>query len=84
MVHGETSTAKETQDTLVVGVGDQAPHVSKSGRVSHVDGDGVSVAERDLGDQLVKRRPAAKRQFDLSMIRPSARGVTGASTYVWP
>lgn len=57
MIHGETCSGEEVEQALVLLVGQEAAGVGEGGRVGHVDGDGVTVAERCLGDKLVKRRP---------------------------
>jgi len=58
IVHGKTDTREEVKKSLVLLVAEDTSDVGKSGRVSHVDGDGVTVTKRRVGDQLVKRRPA--------------------------
>jgi hypothetical protein len=60
IIHGQTNTREEVKKSLVLLVAEEASHVGKSGRVGHVDGDGVTVTERRVGDQLVERRPAAR------------------------
>lgn len=58
MVHGETGAREEVQETLVLGLVNVTPGVGKSGRVSHVNGNGVTVTKRWVWDQLVEGRPA--------------------------
>lgn len=58
IVHGQTNTREEVQQSLVVLVAEDTSKVGEGGRVGHVNGDGVTVTERRVGDQLVKRRPA--------------------------
>jgi hypothetical protein len=58
IIHGETDTREEVEKSLVLLVAEDSSHVRKSGRVSHVDGDGVTVTKRRVRDQLVERRPA--------------------------
>jgi hypothetical protein len=58
IIHGQTDTREEVEKSLVLLVAKDTSHVGKSGGVSHVDGDGVAVTKRRVGDQLVKRRPA--------------------------
>jgi hypothetical protein len=58
IIHGETDTREEVKKSLVLLVAEDTSHVGKSGRVSHIDGDGVTVTKRRVGDQLVERRPA--------------------------
>ena len=57
VVHGETGAGEEVQETPVLLGGKKTADVSESGRVGHVDGDSMAVAERSLGNELVKRRP---------------------------
>ena len=59
VVHRKTSAGEQTQQTLVLGFVDVTSRVSESGRVTHVNGDGVTVTKRWVWDQLVERRPAA-------------------------
>lgn len=59
MVHGQTGTAEQVEDTLVVLVANETPHVGKSCRVGHVDGDGVAVTKRNVWYKLVKGGPAS-------------------------
>jgi hypothetical protein len=58
IVHGQTDTREEVEKSLVLLVAEDTSHVGKSGRVSHVNGDGVTVTKRRVRDQLVERRPA--------------------------
>jgi len=54
VIHGETTAREQVQDSLVLFVADHSPHVGKSGRVGHVNRDGVSVTKRSLGHKLVQ------------------------------
>jgi hypothetical protein len=58
VIHGEADTREEVEKSLVLLIAEDASHVGKSGGVGHIDGDGVTVTKRWVGDQLVKRRPA--------------------------
>jgi len=78
VVHGQTTTREQVQDSLVLLVTDHFPHVSQGSRVSHVNRDGVSVTERSLGHKLVQWRPAIS---NVSIRVCRARSKT---TYVWP
>ena len=53
VIHGETGSGEEVQDTAVLFVGDEPAAVGESGGEGHVDGDGVTVTKRRLGDKLV-------------------------------
>lgn len=58
VVHGEAGAGEEGEDAAVVGVGEEATDVGEGGRVGHVDGDGVAVAEGGFGDEFVEGGPA--------------------------
>lgn len=58
VVHGQSGTRKEVENALVLLVVEEATYVGKGRRVGHVDGDGVSVAKRNIWCQLVKRGPS--------------------------
>jgi len=58
VVHRKAGTGEETQQTLVLGLVDVASRVGEGGRITHVNGDGVTVTKRWVWDQLVERRPA--------------------------
>jgi hypothetical protein len=60
VVHGQTATGEESVDALHLLVGKQAMDVGQGGGVGHVDGDGVTVTERNLGGKLVERGPAVR------------------------
>lgn len=62
VIHRKTNTREEVEKSLVLVVAEDTSQVGKSGRVSHVNGDGVTVTERRVRDQLVERRPAECRQ----------------------
>lgn len=68
VVHGETDTRKEVEKSLVLLIAEKTTLVGKRCRVSHVNGDGVTVAERWVGDQLVERRPAVSGVRTVSII----------------
>jgi hypothetical protein len=57
VVHRETSAGEEVQETSVLLGRKKATNVGESGRVGHVNRDGMTVAEGSLRDKLVKRRP---------------------------
>ena len=58
VIHGQTNTREEVEKSLVLVITQDTSHVRESGRVSHVDGDGMAVTKRWVRDQLVERRPA--------------------------
>ena len=58
IVHGKTNAREEVEKSLVLLVAENTSKVGQSGGVSHIDGDGVTVTKRRVGDQLVKRGPA--------------------------
>jgi hypothetical protein len=58
VVHGKTAAGEKSVDTLHLLVGKETLDVGQGSGVGHVDGDGVSVAKRNLRGQLVERRPA--------------------------
>lgn len=58
VVHGQARAGEETEEAGVIGLGEVAADVGEGGRVGHVDGNGVAVAEGSLGDEFVERRPA--------------------------
>lgn len=62
IIHRKTNTREKVEKSLVLVVAEDTSQVGKSGRVSHVNGDGVTVTERRVRDQLVERRPAECRQ----------------------
>jgi len=55
VVHRETDLGEKVEDTLVVRVGAKTTDVGEGGGVRHVNGNGVSVTERSLGNELVER-----------------------------
>jgi hypothetical protein len=60
MVHREARAGEEAQEAGVVRGREEAAEVGECGRVGHVDGDGVAVAEGRVGDQLVEGGPAVR------------------------
>ena len=56
-------------------VGEQTLNVGESGRVSHVDGDGVAVTERNARGELVERGPAV-REVLVMILNQSGRILT--------
>lgn len=65
VVHGETGTREECEETAVVGGLEEPPDVGQCGRVRHVDGDGVAVAQGRVRDELMERRPPARVSIGL-------------------
>ena len=59
VVHGETGAGEEIEDAAMVLGGKEPANVGKSRRVGHVDGDGMPVTQRWVGNQLMERRPAS-------------------------
>lgn len=57
VVHGQTDLGEQVENALVVAVADLATDVGKGGGICHVDGNGVTVTEGSLGDELVERGP---------------------------
>lgn len=58
VIHGQTGAREKVEVPLEFLLAEQTPDVGKGGRVGHVNGDGVAVAEWCLGHQLVQRRPS--------------------------
>lgn len=88
VVHAEAGTGEEVKNALVLGIAEEAAHVGEGGTVGHVDGDGMTVAKRDLGNQLVHRGPALSRvsceslQMQLGYLRVAVGDDTVKANFV--
>ena len=64
VVHGETNGGDEGEPLVTLLVVDQTSRVSEGDRVCHVNGDGVTVSERDSGSQFESWGPGVAESND--------------------
>lgn len=74
VVHGEARAGEEAQEAGVIRAGEEAAEVGEGGRVGHVDGDGVAVAEGRVGDEFVEGGPAVK---GWGLVDEGGKGISG-------
>lgn len=64
MIHGKTDRGDKGEPLVSLSVVHQPSRVSQSDRVCHVNGDGVTVSERDSRGEFESRRPSVTERDD--------------------